>query len=251
MDDIEEQIRLRAERVYGPIQELNGSMLSPEERDPAAERGFRVILEQIKPTIVFDVGAHVGDGAQKLRKAGYTGRLVSFEPQREIFELLARRAQRDDLWTAKNLALSSAAGTQKMNVMRLDVASSLRPPSRQMTALIPEAGLVSRSETVQVETLDSVAPDFIDDNDRIFLQIDIHGSEWNMLQGAEQTLKRTLGMKIEMALVPMYENEVLMPDIAMFLYERGFRLVGLNPVCVNEQGHLLWVHGYFLHTSIS
>jgi len=246
MSDVEELIRSRYQQLRDEFPEVSASMLTPAEREPSALRGQRAILDEIRPTIVFDVGAHFGEGALKLRNAGYRGRIVSFEPQREIFELLAARASSDELWTAQHLALAEKPGTQPINVMRLHLASSLLRPSKKMSDVMPAEALTARSEPVQVETLDNVAAKFCKDDDRVFLQIDVHGFEWNVLQGAERTLKRALGVKIEMALVPMYEGEMLMPQISAFLYERGFRLVGLNPVSVDPRGHLLWVHGYFM-----
>lgn len=47
---------------------------------------------------VFDVGANVGSYGQKLRKrAGFKGRIISFEPIPWVADQLRQKAQQDDL----------------------------------------------------------------------------------------------------------------------------------------------------------
>src|SRR5688500_2068285 len=62
------------------------------------------LLESERIDLVLDVGANVGQYASKLRDAGYTGRIVSFEPYREAFAQLERNAARDPRWEARRLA---------------------------------------------------------------------------------------------------------------------------------------------------
>src|SRR5260370_31950475 len=70
------------------------------------DAALRQILQQLGISVVFDVGAHVGEYAMRLRELGYRGRIVSFEPQADAFTALARLATRDPRWDALPLGLA-------------------------------------------------------------------------------------------------------------------------------------------------
>src|SRR5690242_11777826 len=70
----------------------------------------RVIIERMGINLVVDAGAGQGGDVAQLRKSGYRGRAISFEPMRAPFELLAARIKNDPLWTCRNQALGSFDG---------------------------------------------------------------------------------------------------------------------------------------------
>ena len=62
-------------------------------------------------TLVIDVGANEGQYGAGLRRAGYTGRVVSFEPGAEAHRNLTQRAHADVQWdVAPRLALGAEPG---------------------------------------------------------------------------------------------------------------------------------------------
>ena len=67
----------------------------------AADIALRQILTQLGISAVFDVGAHIGEYATRLRNVGYRGKIVSFEPQTSAFAVLANKALDDPLWEAE------------------------------------------------------------------------------------------------------------------------------------------------------
>ena len=58
-------------------------------------------------TRVLDVGANEGGYATELRRFGYAGRIVSFEPVSESFRLLQSHARKDHLWTTLPYAVGA------------------------------------------------------------------------------------------------------------------------------------------------
>jgi hypothetical protein len=58
-----------------------------------------------------------------------------------------------------------------------------------------------------------------------FLSIDTQGSELEILQHAEETLRNCVGLKLEVGFVRNYKNRPLFGDIDNFLVARGFHFI--------------------------
>jgi hypothetical protein len=81
---------------------------------------------------------------------------------------------------------------------------------------------------------------------RIFLKLDVQGFESHVLRGAEAVLARALALQLEMSLLPLYQGEVLMPEMCQYLQEKHFELWDLQPGFRNPStGRLLQVDAVF------
>lgn len=80
------------------------------------KRRFVKQLESLNVSVVFDIGSNTGQYAAGLRKAGYKGRMVSFEPLSQPFAVLERRASKDPLWDCRKYALGDVDGTVSVNI---------------------------------------------------------------------------------------------------------------------------------------
>lgn len=89
-------------------------------------RRLQLSLQRHEVTVVLDVGANVGQFALSVRKAGYRGRTISFEPLSDAHARLLIRAQRDRLWTvASRCALGSRSGKVQINIAGNSESSSI------------------------------------------------------------------------------------------------------------------------------
>jgi hypothetical protein len=88
-----------------------------------------------------------------------------------------------------------------------------------------------------------------------FLELDVQGSELDVLIGAEATLRTTLGVQVEVEFVPIYVDQPLFADVDRFLRGRGFELFDLSRYHVRRaaleattptRGQLLWGHALYL-----
>src|SRR5438874_2500337 len=93
----------------------------------ADDAGLKQIIAQLGITVVPDVGAHRGQYALRLRRLGYYGRIISFEPQAEIFEKLMKQTAKDPLWEAMPLALGDYDGEAVLNLSANSMSSSIMP----------------------------------------------------------------------------------------------------------------------------
>src|SRR5260370_10487492 len=122
---------------------------------PAEDAALGRIMRGLAISVVFDVGAHAGQYALRLRRLGYRGRIVSFEPQAVAFAILAEHTSRDPEWEAMRLALGDRDGEQVLNVSENSVSSSFLPVSPHILQV--EAGIAQMvTERVQLSTLDQI-----------------------------------------------------------------------------------------------
>jgi FkbM family methyltransferase len=195
---------------------------------------------------VLDVGANAGQYAQRLRAAGYTGRIVSFEPLADAFAALERAAAADGAWEARRMALSDADGEAEIHVAANSWSSSLLDMGERHLASAPESAYVG-SQRVATARLDSIWDELIGPGEQPFLKLDVQGFELHVLEGAEEHLDRVAGVQAELALVHLYEGDSLWREVVDHLEARGFELAGLEPGFEDpESGRMLQADGIFL-----
>lgn len=197
--------------------------------------------------LVFDVGANVGQfGVELRRQIGFRGRIVSFEPTSRAHGQLCRAAQGDPLWeVAPRTAIGAEEGLVTINIASNSVSSSVLPMLQSHQQAAPESRYAD-SEVVPVKPLDSVASSYLEGRARALLKIDTQGFEWQVLQGASETLNRVVGVQLELSLIPLYEGQKLMDELVDELRARGFDLWAISPVFADPRtGRLLQVDAAF------
>lgn len=195
---------------------------------------------------VLDVGANTGQYAKNLRDAGFSGRIISFEPVLEAHAQLCRAARNDSRWTvAERMAISDRDGRAEIHVASNLASSSLLPMLDSHRAADPSSGFVA-TQMVPIARLDGVADRFLDSGEPFFIKIDVQGFESKVLDGAPMLLKRGVGLQLELSLIPLYEGETLFQPMLKRLSESSFDLWSLIPGFVdNRTGRLLQVDGVF------
>jgi FkbM family methyltransferase len=198
---------------------------------------LRRLFPRLGVDCVLDVGAHTGEYGRFLRDVvGYRGRILSFEPLRGSFEALAAASDRDPHWTAHRLALGDSDGETALRVMRGTVFSSFLAPSTYARQRFGEGVEVERMEPVPVRRLDGALGELLGGNrtSRIFLKIDVQGSERKVVRGADGCLDRIVLLQTETAVRPTYRGAPRVWELIPELEERGFRLTGLFPVSLDR-----------------
>ena len=208
-----------------------GYELHPYEPGPTAydedlRRARLLRTEQID--VVLDVGANAGQYAQRLRRAGYDRRIVSFEPLSEAFTALERATAGDPLWEARRLALGDEDGTADIHVAANSWSSSLLEMGERHLASAPDSAYTG-TEAVRVARLDAIWDDVVRDGERVFLKLDVQGFEMHVLRGATTRLDRVTGVQAELALTPLYQGDSPWREVVDHLEARGFELAGLEP----------------------
>jgi len=194
---------------------------------------FIDFLKSRKVDLVLDVGANVGQFAQSLRREGYRGEIISFEPVKPVFEEMSRAMAGDARWKGLCLALGEANRMGSINVSRQSVYSSLLAQTAYASEFDPIGSIVTGTEEVQVVTLDSLFPDFGGKN--VFLKIDTQGSEEGVLRGAPSSLNKICGLQLELPIRRLYAGTWSLSQALETLNRAGFVPAQMRPVqCLTE-----------------
>ncbi|MCS6880038.1 MAG: FkbM family methyltransferase [Oscillochloridaceae bacterium] len=184
---------------------------------------LKVRLPHYRATLVFDVGAYVGDTARRYLRAFPQARIYCFEPTPETYAALCRSLGAEPRVRCVNLALSSAPGTGAIvcestpDCFYLDGAGRRRFDHSDA----PRA-------PVQVETVDRFcAAEGI--THISYLKIDTEGVDLDVLCGAESMLRagRIDLVEVEAGLYPGNTWHVPLEEMKAFLEARGYFLFGL------------------------
>jgi FkbM family methyltransferase len=209
-------------------------------RDPDSvvyEDRLRRTLSALKINCVLDVGAYHGDFARLLRRIGYIGLIISFEPVASNFEVLEDARVEDAEWRIHRMALGSTKGTAPMQVFKGTTFHSFLPPSDYGLARFPDKLEVERTETVQVERLENLLDGLVKDVDhpRIFLKVDTQGYDLEVIRGLGAKATAVSAVQVEMAVNPIYHGATNSFAEALSYLERlGFQVTGIFPVSFNS-----------------
>lgn len=178
---------------------------------------------------VVDVGANVGQYGQLLRRAGYQGRIVSFEPLSSVFTELVNVTRGDPNWRTVQAALSDSEGTITMNEMASTEFSSISVPTAYGSTRFDKAMQVTGREQVRMTTLATVWPEIVEDMSapKVFLKLDTQGHDLAVLDGARSVVSEILGVQVELSFKPLYEGT---PDFLTVLdrfRQEDFGITGL------------------------
>jgi FkbM family methyltransferase len=197
--------------------------------------------------LVLDVGANVGQYAKLLRTAGYSGRIVSFEPVPTAFADLQRAAANDPNWEVACLALGSDRGDKKMNVGATSQMSSFRTIRNEYVAH-HDWGKMAGAQSISIVRLDEVFASYARSQDHVLLKMDVQGYEDEVLKGASGILDRITAIQSELAIVPSYSEQKDWIAMIEIFKRLGFSLVDLTKGCHDYQDRLIEVDGWFVRT---
>ena len=210
-------------------------------------RNLAALLAHHRIGLVLDVGANTGQYAKRLRRAGYAGRIVSFEPQSTAHAVLARAAGDDPLWTAApRLAVGDSDQPLVLNLSAESDMSSVLAMTDEMAALLDSAAYTG-TETVPQARLDALFADLAGPRDRVLLKSDTQGYDRRVLDGASAVLDRIQAIQLELAIVPVYEGEPGYLEMIGHLDALGFAPALFIPGYFNRRtARLIAMDGVFV-----
>lgn len=245
----------QAERIRRFLGVKTGIYLKLKRFTPSASDDLRTvkIIKNMDINCVIDVGANTGQFAESLYDFKYNKKTISFEPLQSCHAQLISRSRKYPNWViAERCAIGEKDELSTINVCDDSSFSSLLNIKDSHVKTKKHSRIVKKEE-ISVFKLDSIIDKYIDSNDsRILLKIDTQGFEKQVLNGASELLKKVIGLKIEIPLVPIYENvEFTFFDIIDFVKNQGFEPYSFNIEGVNPKtGRVNTMDGLFFRKSI-
>jgi FkbM family methyltransferase len=197
-----------------------------EIRKAGVERDLMDFVTNRGVNIVLDVGANVGQFGDLLRRKGYKGKIVSFEPIRAVYQTLTAKVAADGNWETRNFALGAKTEHTIINVAASSVFSSILP-STSASVRFDNKAIVSHIEEIEVKKLDDINRDT---SGNILLKIDTQGFEKQVLEGGQHMLQRVKGVLLELPIVHLYEGNWQFHEAVEYMSQAGFVPAQIHPV---------------------
>ncbi|MEU1593663.1 FkbM family methyltransferase [Streptomyces sp. NPDC005708] len=221
----------------------SGAQLLLDPRAEADERGVQLaaaeylcghhvaaLLARYEVNCVFDVGANAGQYARRLRRDGYAGRIVSFEPTAAAFAKLEKAAEGDPDWWVYPFGLGRKDETKSIHTGWNTMNSLLSPSDYGRDRYLRFAK--SQTEEIEIRRLDGVMDKALADIDdpRPYLKMDTQGYDLEVFAGAGERTQEFVGMQSEVALLRLYEGSPRMNESIAEYESHGFEVTGMYPV---------------------
>ncbi|MGH6923840.1 MAG: FkbM family methyltransferase [Propylenella sp.] len=217
------------------------------------ERSRLALIAKARGVSLFlDVGASRGQFARNLLKAGYEGRIVSFEPLTESHAQLMKAAADEPRWQVyRRCALGPEAGSARINVAGNLQSSSFLPMLERHVRAAPHSRYVGTEET-EIVTLDHILGANFPGAKPVGLKLDVQGYERQVLEGLVEHRARVAVIYAELPLTPMYEGATGFVDMFGLLGSWGFRCVSIEPNFVDPETYeVLEVNGLFVSDRVA
>ena len=206
---------------------------------------FSSLLEKNRIDVVFDIGANNGTWANGLRDSGYKKKIISVEPQYDIFKQLKKRADSDNDWDIFHCAIGEKETTMKLNIANNKLSSSLLKMTDKHIIADANSSYV-KTEKVPVRRIENLAREILPTNYNAFLKIDTQGFEKQVLDGSKGILKSIKGIQVEMSFDELYEGELTFSIMLDYIKGLGFTLCHIDNGFKNQKtGELLQIDGVF------
>ena len=197
------------------------------------------------PCTAIDVGSAGGIIAD-LNPIAFAVDAIGFEPNPDHFADLSAA---DSHWRSLRYlphAIGGQSGTRTLYRPRFGNSSTMLPPNTAIGDAFDKPQFFDVGETTQVDVirLDDALDQFGIRNPD-YLKLDVEGAEFEILEGAAQTLSTLSAIRVEVCFIEVRQGQRLGMEVGHYLERLGFRLMHmteLNP----------WrVHGYRAHPAVS
>lgn len=207
-------------------------------------RDIREAFPSLENTMIFDIGANVGQSAQRLQAMFPKSNIHCFEPSAETFQILNDKFCDQANFQCHNMALGAESRNAKLH-------KSENSTMRHVMLSECESIEGSETEAIRIDTLDS----FCGQNniERIdILKIDTEGHDGEVIRGAQKMFgqSRIHIVQCELGVHPANKNHVPLSEMVEKMHTFGFDIFGFYSQKPRETMALRRVDTVFVSRSI-
>jgi FkbM family methyltransferase len=178
----------------------------------------------LQKVVVLDVGANIGNWSASIVSALPAAHIIAFEPSKEAFSDLVLRFRDLPNVTCVNAALGKS--DEKAILYANESASGLSSLTKRRVA---HFGIdFTYSEEVKVAKLDTWIKSQVKDFSPNILKMDVEGHEFDVLQGAKETLHSIEIVQFEFG-GSNIDTRTFFQDFWYFFADRGFYIYRISP----------------------
>jgi FkbM family methyltransferase len=159
----------------------------------------------IRPKIVIDVGANIGQFSTAVTQIFPDASVYAIEPDPDCARTLTRNFSKSRAVSVLVAAVGESDSTATFFHNSDPQASSILQLGAGRQREFPEGKILKKS-LVKVVTLDTLFPD-LSSVSPILLKVDVQGYEDRVIAGAVRTLKNVKWVVLEMSFAKLYEEE--------------------------------------------
>jgi FkbM family methyltransferase len=185
------------------------------------------------PLGFIDVGAR-GGAHPLVEPAAELIQVLGFEPDLAALALLQEESRNAPFARSEYspFALAEKKGPHPLHLCAAETNHSLRAPNEVFCARYQMAKFAKVGETtVNCRTLDDLLLPRLEQDPYLaeFLKIDTQGTEHEILEGAQEVLRRgTVALFVEVSFSPIYAGQSRFSELELFLRSLGFAFFGFD-----------------------
>ncbi len=234
-----------------------GNILSKLSDDSFSTPRYIEALKELvkfdKENIIFDVGAHKGETLIIFKKYFPNSKIYSFEPFENSYQELKKTSLLHENTEAFNIGLSNFIGKEKFYnyIDEFDQSLSvINSSTKLIDGAMESFGYKppKKIETVECEfeTIDS----FVRDNNIKtidILKIDVQGSEYKVLQGADNIIssENVKVIYLEILIIEQYDEQKSFNYYLNYFEEKKYKLFGIYNFSYQNNSKILQFDAIF------
>ena len=185
-------------------------------------------IKEFSEPVIFDIGANIGTFTTCMSKAFPKGKIYSFEPQRQVFQMLSGNAAINNLYNVYTYNIGIGKENTKIE---FEEPNYFEKNDYGTFSLVENviSQTTNNKTVVQINTLDWFA-EYYNIPKIHLLKIDVEGMDLDVLIGATKTIKK----HFPVIFIEHSDNrKSIIEDIKNFLdqFEYGYETIGNNLLC--------------------
>ncbi len=184
-------------------------------------------LENFQIDCFWDIGANIGQTGLSIRRHGYKGNIISFEPQELAHAKLMEISSTDNKWKVFEKCGVGNDGFKNLNISQNSVSSSFLEMEKLHLVSNPDSKFIKK-ENVKIISLDKIFTKMNSQFNKNFLKIDAQGYEKEILESGKNILNNFIGISCEISIHPLYEGETKLLDMFNYLNNKGYEIYSIH-----------------------